>query len=104
MINFKNLTKQKILAYTETKKTYSYLVRGDSIDTCMETIDYCKKNNYTINIRGGGYSYADVILNNGNFILDVTPMNKILEFNKETGVIRVEAGVTFAQIFNKKRV
>jgi FAD/FMN-containing dehydrogenase len=47
---------------------------------------------------GQGRSYGDCCLNDGGFLLDTSQLNKIESFDVETGVLRCEAGVTFAQI------
>jgi FAD/FMN-containing dehydrogenase len=47
---------------------------------------------------GLGRSYGDVCLNHGNTLLLTRGMDRMLEFNQETGVLRCEAGVTLAEI------
>jgi len=45
-----------------------------------------------------GRSYGDSCLNDGRDLLDCTPLNRILDFDWETGRIRLEAGVNFADL------
>lgn len=47
---------------------------------------------------GMGRSYGDSCLNDGRDLLDCAPLNRILDFDWETGRIRLEAGVTFADL------
>jgi len=47
---------------------------------------------------GMGRSYGDSCLNEGLDLLDCTPLNRILDFNWETGRVRVEAGISFADL------
>lgn len=47
---------------------------------------------------GYGRSYGDSCLNNGGTLLDVSFLNNLLEFDAEKGLIRVEAGVSLAQL------
>lgn len=48
--------------------------------------------------RGLGRSYGDSCLNNNNTLVISSPLNHFIEWNKETGIIRCEAGVSFDEI------
>ncbi len=47
---------------------------------------------------GFGRSYGDSCLNEGGFLLDTTGLNRLIGFDRETGLLRCEAGVSLAQI------
>jgi FAD/FMN-containing dehydrogenase len=47
---------------------------------------------------GLGRSYGDSCLNDDGVILDMTGLNRMVNFDRENGVIRCEAGVTMLQI------
>lgn len=47
---------------------------------------------------GCGRSYGDSCLNEGGVLLDTGPLNRFMEFDREQGLLRCEAGVTLAQI------
>jgi len=47
---------------------------------------------------GLGRSYGDSCLNDGGVLLDVTPLNRFIAFDREKGILRCEAGVTLAEI------
>lgn len=49
---------------------------------------------------GMGRSYGDSCLNEGRDLLDCTPLNRILEFDWEAGCVRVEAGITIADLLD----
>lgn len=49
---------------------------------------------------GLGRSYGDSCLNDGGTLLDTTALNRFIAFDRATGIIRCEAGVSFAQILN----
>ncbi len=48
--------------------------------------------------RGLGRSYGDSCLNDGGTLLDTTPLNHFIEFDRESGVLRCEAGVSLEAI------
>jgi FAD/FMN-containing dehydrogenase len=47
---------------------------------------------------GYGRSYGDSCLNEGGIILDTTHLKRFLAFDSEQGILRCEAGVSFAEI------
>ena len=49
---------------------------------------------------GYGRSYGDTCLNNGGILIDTTPLRQLIAFDKEKGILRCEAGVTFAEILD----
>jgi FAD/FMN-containing dehydrogenase len=49
---------------------------------------------------GMGRSYGDVCLLEGGNLLQTTGMNRLINFNPETGVLTAESGITLAQILD----
>ena len=49
---------------------------------------------------GMGRSYGDVCLLNGGTLLQTTGMNRLLDFDPETGILTAESGATLAQILD----
>lgn len=47
---------------------------------------------------GKGRSYGDVCLNDGGALLDLSRLDHFLDFDPQTGLLKAEAGVTFAKI------
>src|SRR5205085_4738619 len=58
-----------------------------------------RRHGRSVALRGGGRSYGDASLNRENLVLDLTRMNRILEWDPGTGVIRLEPGVTIRQLW-----
>jgi len=48
--------------------------------------------------RGLGRSYGDAALNEGGHMVDMTRLNRILEFDETTGLLVAEAGLSLAEI------
>ena len=55
----------------------------------------------TICPRGAGRSYGDMAMNDGAVLLDVSRMNRIIAFDADRQLIRVEAGVRLIDIFRE---
>ncbi len=76
-----------------------YLHQPASVEEIEQVFKLAKEQGLTIGLRGAGKSYNDAALNGGGIVLDLRRMNRILEWNPETGVIRVEPGVTIQQLW-----
>ncbi len=80
-------------------QTRSLVARPTTIEQCREALDYCRRNGMTICARGAGRAYGDLALNDGQALLDMCKMNRILDFDKEKAQITVEAGTRLVDIF-----
>lgn len=50
--------------------------------------------------RGAGRAYGDAALNADNRVLDLQRLNRMLEFDAESGILRCESGVTLDEIIS----
>jgi FAD/FMN-containing dehydrogenase len=50
--------------------------------------------------RGLGRSYGDVCLNEGGTLLSTNTFTHLISFNEQTGVLRAESGISFADILS----
>ena len=93
--------KETLLSFTENIKSTSFVACPGSLEDCEEALSYAKEKKMTICSRGGGYSYGDMILNSNEMVLRFSEMNKILSWDPDSGLIIVEPGVKFSNIFEK---
>ncbi len=77
----------------------SWVFRPSTVEGIREVYEVARKSGRTIAFRGAGRSYGDAALNAENIVLDLTRFNRILEWNPESGVAKVEAGVTIKQLW-----
>jgi FAD/FMN-containing dehydrogenase len=49
---------------------------------------------------GQGRSYGDCCLNDGGILLDTAPLRRFIAFDETNGLLRCEAGLTFAEILD----
>lgn len=54
----------------------------------------------TILPHGEGRSYGDVCLNEGGVCIDTANLNRVISFDRQTGVLTCEAGCTIAQLLD----
>lgn len=77
----------------------AYLYRPSRVEQVEEIFGLARQRGTTITFRGAGRSYGDAALNAGGVVLDLQRMNRILEWDPETGVITIEPGVTIQQLW-----
>ncbi len=67
------------------------LVAGEPFAQCLPT-------EATVLARGLGRSYGDVALNSRGRLWQTERMKRVLQFDRETGVVRAEAGLSLAEL------
>jgi FAD/FMN-containing dehydrogenase len=82
-----------------TARSLSYVYRPTTAEGVREVFDLGRRHGRSVALRGAGRSYGDAALNAENLVLDLTRMNRILEWDPGTGIIRVEPGVTIRQLW-----
>jgi decaprenylphospho-beta-D-ribofuranose 2-oxidase len=80
-------------------RTHSLVARPTTIEQCREALLYCRKHGMTVCVRGAGRGYGDIALNDGNALVDMSGMDRILAFDEKAGQITVEAGTRLIDIF-----
>ena len=80
-------------------RTRSLVARPTTIEECREALTYCRQHKMTICARGAGRGYGDLALNDGQALLDMSAMNRILDFDEEKKQITVEAGTRLVEIY-----
>lgn len=76
-----------------------YLYRPTHPEQVAELFEQAQQSGFRIALRGAGRSYGDAAIAGGGVVLDLQRMNRILDWNPETGVIRVEPGVTIQDLW-----
>jgi FAD/FMN-containing dehydrogenase len=77
----------------------SYVYRPINVDGIQAVFDAGRSSGRPVGLRGAGRSYGDASINAEGVVLDLTRMNRILDWNPNTGVISVEPGVTVQQLW-----
>ncbi len=90
---------EKIEGWGGAVSSYGYVFRPTTLDGIREVFRLASETGRKVTFRGSGRSYGDASLGAENIILDLTRMNRILEWNPETGIITMEPGVTIEQLW-----
>jgi decaprenylphospho-beta-D-ribofuranose 2-oxidase len=96
-----NNTFTQLENFGHSLKTACYRLQPKTNEEIHEAFQLAKKQGLTITARGAGRSYNDASLNGGGIVMDLTAMNRILEWDAATGLVRGEPGVTLSQLWQR---
>lgn len=80
-------------------RSMGYVYRPSTLEGVREVLDLAQRSGRSIVPRGSGFSYGDTSLNAENIVLELGRMNRILEWDPASGIIRIEPGVTVGQLW-----
>ncbi len=86
-------------AWGGASHSVSYVYRPTTEHQLRELLLLANRSGRSIGLRGGGNSYGDAALNSENILLDMRRMNRILEWNPDDGIAKLEPGVTISQLW-----
>src|ERR1051325_6465583 len=90
---------ERVWAWGMSTSAMEYVYRPSTADGIREVFQIAQEHGMSIGLRGAGRSYGDASLNAERICLDLTRMNRILEWNPETGIIKAEPGVTIQDLW-----
>ena len=79
----------------------SYHVRPIRVEEIRDVFCLAEQHELSVTARGAGKSYNDAALNGGGIMLDLSALNQILEWDKATGLVRCEPGVTIEKLWQR---
>ncbi len=88
-----------VSAWGNAAGSLAHVYRPSTVEALQDVLTLARENGRSIGLRGGGNSYGDAAMNAENIVVDLRRMNRILDWQPETGRIRVEPGVTLANLW-----
>ena len=80
---------------------YARRLQPRSTEEIVASYDTARRDGVKLGLRGSGNSYGDASVNEDGHVLDISRMNRFLDWNPETGVAEVEPGVTVEQLWKR---
>ncbi|MCW3051125.1 MAG: FAD/FMN-containing dehydrogenase, partial [Chthonomonadales bacterium] len=90
---------ERVEAWGMNTAVVSYVYRPTTLDGIYAAFEVARKHKLTVGLRGAGRSYGDASLSAENICLDLTRMNRILDWDPQSGIISIEPGVTLRQLW-----
>jgi len=94
------LPKRKIGGWSNTNFSASHIALPEGPKDVQTLVRGANKRKMTVIGRGAGLSYGDQSLNHNQIVMDMSRMNRVLDWDSLGGLLQVEAGVTFDQILS----
>lgn len=80
-------------------RSMGYVYRPSTVEGVRDVLRLAESTGRPVVPRGSGFSYGDTSMNSENIVLDLRRLNRVLEWDPDAGVIRVEPGVTIGQLW-----
>ena len=82
-----------------TVGAHGRVLRPRSIEELVQCFAMARRDGSSLGLRGGGNSYGDASVNERGHSLDCSRMNRILDFDRASGVSNLECGVTIEKLW-----
>jgi decaprenylphospho-beta-D-ribofuranose 2-oxidase len=92
---------EELTSLVGSMRTRSLVARPTTVEQCREALAWFREHDMSVCARGAGRGYGDLALNDENAILDLSGMNRILEFDEDSGQVTVEAGTRLIDIYER---
>jgi decaprenylphospho-beta-D-ribofuranose 2-oxidase len=90
---------ERVSAWGMASSAMSYVYRPSTAEGIQDVFRLAREKELKVGLRGAGRSYGDASLNSEQLCLDLTRMSRILAWDPNIGVMKVEPGVTIQQIW-----
>ncbi len=90
---------ERVSGWGGASDSVSYVYRPSTIDELRRVFVAARQSGLTVGFQGRGNSYGDAALNGENILVDLRRMRRILDWDPQQGIIRVEPGVTLKQLW-----
>ncbi len=90
---------EKVEGWGGAVASFGYVYRPTTLEGIQEVFQLARETGRKVTFRGSGRSYGDASSGAEHIILDLSRMNRILEWDPHSGIITVEPGVTIEQLW-----
>ncbi|MEZ4641132.1 MAG: FAD-binding oxidoreductase, partial [Chloroflexota bacterium] len=90
---------ERVWAWGGASSSMGYVFRPTTLEHLRDVFDLAQQTGRSVGLKGGGNSYGDAFMNSENIVLDLSRMNRILDWNPETGVVTAEPGVSIEKLW-----
>ncbi len=91
--------REQVEGWARMHRASSYVWRPTTVDEVREVLALARSHSQTVVLRGGGHSYADAALNTEGITVNLSQMRRVLAWDPQQGIIRVEAGMTIGDLW-----
>jgi decaprenylphospho-beta-D-ribofuranose 2-oxidase len=78
-----------------------HVARPQNMEEVAAAFALARERGWSVGLRGAGRSYGDASQNEGALLIDMQAVNRIHDWDPETGIARVDPGVTVEGLWEK---
>lgn len=78
---------------------HAKVLRPRSVEEILRCYELARSERASLVLRGGGNSYGDASVNDRGYVLDISRMDRVLSFDRDSGVAVLEPGVTIEKLW-----
>lgn len=90
---------ERVPSWGGASESVSYVYRPSTVEELRRVFSIARESGLTVGFQGRGNSYGDAALNSENILIDFRRLCRILEWDPQEGIIRLEPGVTLEQLW-----
>src|SRR5947209_6207132 len=90
---------EQVEGWARTQRASSYVWRPTTVQEVREVLSLARSQHRTVVLLGRRHSYHDAALNGGGITIDLSQMRRVLAWDPEQGVVKVESGVTIGDVW-----
>lgn len=90
---------ERIKGWGGAVESVGYVWRPSTTDQLQEMFAFAREAHRKVTLRGAGRSYGDASIGAENIVIELTRLNRILNWDPATGLVTCEAGVTLQQLW-----
>lgn len=86
-------------AFGMAEGAYSRVLAPRSVEGIRAALRHARSDKVPLGLRGAGQSYGDASVNARGHVLDITRMDRILDFDSTSGIVEAEAGLSIGGLW-----
>lgn len=90
---------ERVSSWGGHRSGLGYVYRPETVADVGAVFEDARRAGVSVGLRGAGCSYGDASMNNEGITLDTSRFDRILEFDADRGVARIEPGVTIQKLW-----
>jgi decaprenylphospho-beta-D-ribofuranose 2-oxidase len=85
--------------FGENAAADAYVYRPSRVEEIAEIFELARRSGRQVAFRGAGRSYGDAAILSEGILIDLTRMNRVLDWDPGSGLLRVEGGATIETLW-----
>lgn len=90
---------ERLEGWAMLARSMGYVYRPSTLEGVQDVLTIARRSGRSLVPRGSGFSYGDTSMNSENVVLETRRLNRVLDWHPQTGVIRIEPGVSIGQLW-----